>query len=197
MSDIKIGVIGLSELLSSASKFPAEVQQEIEAEILDSVNQINGAQRRMAPKDQGGLARGIGNIRRRAANFAHFEIFSNAEQSGYMEFGTRYRVRVPSNLQAVAQEMRGRGITSKLKAKEAIYAWCKRKGIEERAWYPIFIAIMTVGIIPHPFFFQPFFDEAPRLLERIKKVIIANSSKKGVSVILPGDFIRNSQIITI
>lgn len=196
MSDIIISVTGLSELLSQATRFPKEVQEEIEAEVYDSVSRINAMQRRKAPKDQGGLVRGIGYSTRRAQNVAYYEVYSNAEQSGYMEFGTRYRVRVPSNLQGIAQAMKGKGISTKLKAKEAIYAWCKRKGIEERAWYPIFIAIMTVGIIPHPFFFQPFFDEAPKLLERIRKIVVANSSGN-ISVIMPGEFVRNTKTITI
>src|SRR3990172_7623449 len=171
MGDIKITIKGLPELLAKVSTFPADIQEEISAEILDSVFRINGQERRLAPKDQGGLARGIGYERKQSQNVAHFLIYSNSEQSGYMEFGTRFRVSVPAELTAVANEMRGKGIKTRLKAREAIYAWCKRKGIEKRAWYPIFLAIMTVGIIPHPFFFKPFFDERPKLLERIERIV--------------------------
>jgi hypothetical protein len=171
MGDIKITIEGLPALLQNVSSFPKEIQEEISAEILDSVFKINGQQRRLAPKDQGGLVRNIGYERRQTQDSAIFALYSNSEQSGYVEFGTRLRVSVPAEVAAIASEMSGKGIKTKLKAREAIYAWCKRKGIEKRAWYPIFIAIMTVGIIPHPFFFKPFFDERPKLLKRIETIV--------------------------
>lgn len=176
MSDIKITIAGLPELITRVSEMPEHVQNEVEGEIIDSVLRINGMQRRKAPVDQGGLRRGIGFNRVQSEHEAFFEIYSNAEQSGYIEFGTRLRVSVPANLAGIAEPMQGAGISSRLKAKEAIYAWCKRKGIEKRAWYPIFIAIMRVGIIPNPFFFQPFFDESPKLLKRIEDIVNENGT---------------------
>lgn len=197
MADIVINITGLPELLAQVRRLPNDVQEEVDAEILDSVMRINGAQRRLAPKDQGGLARGIGFERRNGQNVSFFEIYSNSEHSGYMEFGTRLRVRVPAQLQAMAMQMMGVGIRSRLRAKEAIYAWAKRRGISESAWYAIYIAIMTVGVSPHPFFFQPFFDETPRLLDRIRAIVRQYSSSQGVTIINPGDFTRNNPIITI
>jgi GNAT superfamily N-acetyltransferase len=171
MGDIRINIAGLSEIVSRLERLPIEVQEEVEGEIIDSVMRINGQQRKLAPIDQGGLRRGIGYERKQGQGFSHFELYSNSEQSGYMEFGTRFRVRVPANLVGIAESMRGPGIATRLRAKEAIYAWCKRKGIEKRAWYPIYLAIMTIGVKPKPFFFQPFFDEAPRLLERVERLV--------------------------
>lgn len=175
MKDIVLSIQGLPELLTRVGMLSHEVQQEVEGEIIDSVLRINGIQRRLAPVDQGGLRRNIGFERKQESeDSTAFYIFSNAEQSGYIEFGTRLRVSVPAYLVGIAEPMQGAGITSKLKAKEAIYGWCKRKGIEQRAWYPIFVAIMTVGIKPQPFFFQPFMDEQPKLLARIETIINQN-----------------------
>jgi len=198
MSDIRINISGLTQVLSQVQRLPKEVQEEVSGEILDSVLRINGQQRKLAPKDQGGLARGIGFERKQSGDIVVFELFSNSEHSGYMEFGTRFRARVPAQLVGIANEMRGPGISTSLKAKQAIYAWCKRKGIEKRAWYPIFIAIMTVGVIPHPFFFGPFLDEMPKLIQRIQTIVNSYSGKPTKPVvIMPGDFTRNNTIRTI
>jgi GNAT superfamily N-acetyltransferase len=174
MRDIAITIEGLPELLTIVSGLSNEVQEEVEGEILDSVLRITATQRRLAPVDQGGLRRNIGFERKQENDKAEFLIFSNSEQSGYIEFGTRYRVNIPAGLVGIAEPFQGPGIRTRLRAKEAIYGWAKRKGIPERAWYPIFLAIMTVGIIPHPFFFGPFFDESPKLLQRIETIINQN-----------------------
>lgn len=202
MSDIRISIEGLSQVLTQISRLPQDVQDEVSDEILDSVFRINGQQRKRAPKDQGGLARGIGFNRKYSGDTVVFEIFSNSEHSGYMEFGTRFRVRVPASLQAIANEMKGKGISSKLKAKEAIYAWCKRKGIDKKAWWPIFKSIMVVGVNPNPypdgFFFKPIFDEGPQLIQRIQAIVNKYSSKPTSPVVIrPGDFVRNNSITTI
>lgn len=195
MSDIVISVTGLSELLSQASNFSAEIQEEIDAEIIDFVMIVNGKQRKLAPVDQGGLRRGIGFERKHTATASSFDMYSNAEQSGYMEFGTRTLTKVPPGLESVAGEMKGAGIKSKLKAKEAIYAWCKRVGINKKYWWWIFMKIMSVGVRPHPFFFQPFFDESPKLIARISKILGVHSGRP--VVIPPGEFTRNNIIKTI
>lgn len=199
MGDIRINIAGLSQLINQISVLPREVQEEIDAEIIDSVFRINAKQRRNAPKDQGGLVRGIGFERKQGATFSRFEIFSNSEHTGYVEFGTKYRVRVRPELTAIANQMRGPGISTRLTAKQAIYAWAKRKGIEKRAWYAIFMAIMATGIRPQPFFFDPFFEESPILLQRIQNIVDSHSSKKskGPVVIRPGDFIRRNTTVTI
>lgn len=174
MSDIIITIQGLPELLNKLSDYPESVRDEVADEILDSVFKINSQQRRLAPADQGGLRRNIGFDQRVEGDNAFFNIFSNSEHSAYMEFGTRYRVRIPAGLEELAETFRGAGISSRLKAKEAIYAWCERVGIPKRGWYPVFLAIMTVGVMPHPFFIQPFLDEKPKLLSRIEAIINEN-----------------------
>lgn len=198
MSDVRINISGLSQVLNQVSRLSHDVQQEVDGEIIDAVMRINGKQRRLAPVDQGGLRRGIGFERKQLPNASFFDLFSNSEHSGYIEFGTRYRVRVRPELVAIANEMRGPGVSSRLKAKAAIYAWCKRKGIEKRAWYAIFLAIMTVGIKPQPFFFDPFFEEAPVLLRRIQDIVNQYSAKKSAVVVInPGEFIRRNTTVTI
>jgi hypothetical protein len=171
MSDLIIKINGLPELLNNISQLSNAIQDEVTGEILDTVFKISGKQKRKAPIDQGGLRRGIGFQERKTKDRVFFELFSNSEISAYQEFGTRLRVRVPAGLEQIANEARGSGIRTSLTAKQAIYAWCQRLGIEKRAWYPIFITLMTVGIIPKQFFFQPFFDEERLLLEKIERII--------------------------
>lgn len=104
--------------------------------------------KRDAPTDQGRLKNEIKAVKRDAVTF---EVVCNSEQAPWMEWGTKSRVKVPADLQAYAAQFKGKG-TGK-DARRHIFEWCKRKGIEERLWYIIYVSIMRTGVRPHPFFF--------------------------------------------
>lgn len=101
-----------------------------------------------APADHGRLRQQISSFK--ISDFA-WEVVSAADYSAYMEWGTGIKVSVPAGLQSYASGFRGS--KGKGNPKALIYAWCKRKGIEEGAWYAIYISIMVNGVRPQPFFF--------------------------------------------
>jgi hypothetical protein len=97
-------------------------------------------------------------------------LVSGASYSAFVEFGTRSNVVIPAGLEAEAAKFR-EGSLSSLSAKEAIFNWCARHGIDRKFWYAIFIKIMTAGVHPHPFFFKQLEAERPQLLNRLQQIL--------------------------
>jgi hypothetical protein len=181
MPEFTLYFSGLNEALVTLKNYPKEVQQEVKAEILASVQTISAKQKRLAPKDQGGLVLSMGFDSEESTTAVNYTLFANSEHAAYLEFGTKSKVNVPLELQQIAQQAMGPGLSSSLTAKQAIFAWVDRLGLGEKAKYPIYIEIIKRGISPYspfgrtPFFFQPFFDERGKLLQRI--TVILNESR--------------------
>lgn len=167
MALLNVNLYGFKELEKRISTAVVKVPKEVDAELSISAQAMRGRAIMDAPADQG-LIRA--EVQVQQASFLNWNIFSNAIYSGYQEFGTRSKVSIPPGLEQVAAELKG-GTISSLGAKEAIYAWCRRKGIEQDLWWPIFVSIMVTGIKPHPFFFKQLDIERPRLLKNLQNIL--------------------------
>lgn len=161
-------ITGLDALRNQLSKLPLQMQTEIKQEIQASALTIVRNAQAKAPVDQGRLRSliSVNNI-----SDLEVEVVSGADYSAYLEFGTGKRVSIPAGLEAVAAQAKGTGRVGSLSAKDAIYAWCARVGIDKKLWWTIFISIMTNGIKAHPFFFSSYYAEKPNLINRIKKIL--------------------------
>lgn len=159
---------GLGSYLQKLRMAPKQMQEEVGFELLDGVNRMAAGAKKDAPGNQGILRSEISG---RKTGPLQCEYVSGALYSGYLEFGTRSLVHVPAGLEAYAAEVKAQKNTSSLKAKEAIFLWCKEKGIEESAWYPIFIKLMVVGMTPHPFFFKQVAIVEPSIKKNIQNVL--------------------------
>lgn len=140
---------------------------EIDAEIGASVQNMVALAKRNAPKDTGVLVNEITAAQEKPLTWS---FVSQASYSAFVEFGTRSNVRIPPGLESFAGSFKG-GFQSSLSAKEAIFEWCRRHGIERRAWYAIFIKIMTKGVTAQPFFFPAFEQEKPNLINRLREIL--------------------------
>lgn len=168
MAGIKVQLKGFDQFKQRLAKAAKEVPHEIDAELNVSANNMRAIQVKNAPADQGILRSEIQVVKQKELSYGNI---SNALYSGYVEFGTRSKVQVPAGLEDVASDIRAGKITSSLDAKTAIFQWCKRQGIEEKAWYPIFIKIMVEGIKPHPFFFSALAQEQPNLIKNVENIL--------------------------
>lgn len=146
---------------------PVKLTNEIDTEIEEAVAEMQDRAVRDAPVDQGILR---GEITRKDEGELTWSLISQALHSPYIEFGTKLYVQVPPGLEDEAAKFRGSSQSS-LSAKEAIFLWCKRHGIEERLWYQIFLSIMTKGIKPRPFFFKQLNIVKPKLIDRLNKLL--------------------------
>lgn len=159
---------GLTQLQNKLKNLPKKLEDEIDEELHASALTIEAQAKSAAPKDVGFLVNGISSLK---TGKLEYEIVSAATYSAWVEFGTRSKVRIPPGLEDFSAQYMGRPNSSALGAKEAIYEWCRRKGIEPKMWYPIFISIMVKGIEPHPFFFPAYLAEKPKLIARIKRIV--------------------------
>lgn len=167
MSGLKVKLTGFGELKKKLERAAKEVPHEVDAELSISAEDMRAGAIRDAPADQGLLR---AEIQKTKVSFLNYGTFSNALYSGYLEFGTKSEVSIPAGLEEVANDLRGK-TSSSLDVKEAIFNWCKRKGIEERLWYPIFIKIMVKGIKPHPYFFKQLDRATKPLLDNIENIL--------------------------
>lgn len=181
---------GLNKLQSRLKAAPVKLKKEIGGELKDSADRINGKQLRLAPVDEGGLKQA--NVVKKAGD-TQFELLNSKHYTPFQEFGTKKRVRIPAELQEYAKQFNLKGPNIGFDAFFLIILdWVKRKGIAGRfstktrkrlgsknaqlqedyqvAW-PIALSILRNGINPHPFFFAPYFEERPKLIERVKKIL--------------------------
>lgn len=164
-------ISGLQEfgdkLTTFAQKFP------------DALNQIAGnaadewakAADRSAPRDQGRLGPHISSVN---VTSGVWEVVSPEQYSPYMEWGTKSKASVPPELASYASQFLGGGSGGGASAKQLIYEWVLRKGLDKKAQWPIFISIMKNGVRPHPFFFihmariqKQLFDDLNQLMEQL------------------------------
>lgn len=147
---------------------PAMIIEKVDAELEVGAEDIAAEARERAPGDVGFLKQGI--IAEHPGKLQHF-VISRVLYSAYVEFGTRANVQVPSGLESFAAQYIGSPGATELGAKEAIFAWCSRKGIEQKAWYAIYITLMTKGMRPHPFFFPAVNRQLPLIKNRVIKTL--------------------------
>lgn len=144
-----VTLTGWKEFEKKARELPSVLFSEIGGEVEDAGRLWASLAKRDAPKDVGFLA---GQISSRRTGEMTAEATSEANYSAYIEWGTKTRVRVPSDLQAYAQQFKAQGAGAG-NAKKMIFAWMERVGVpKERQWIT-FLSIIIKGIRPHPFFF--------------------------------------------
>lgn len=163
-----VTIIGLQELKLKLQNMPADVASAVSIELSDGAQQIAAEAKSNAPGDQGFLRQQIGV---KKINNLSFEVISGAEYSPFVEFGTLQEVSIPPGLEEYAAQFQASVDSGGLSAKEAIFAWCARQGIDKDAWYPIYLKIIKVGVKPHPFFFPAVNRLKPVIIEQVKKAL--------------------------
>jgi HK97 gp10 family phage protein len=140
----------LAKILTELKKNYKEVDKEFRDAV--SVNALEGRNEavKKAPAVFGKLRQQIGI---ESANDYEKKVVSNADYSAYVEFGTGGKVDVPSEWEQIANEAKGKSGKSFDDGLEAIKEWCRLKGIDQAAAYPILVSIIREGQEPRPFMF--------------------------------------------
>lgn len=185
-----VEIQGLDKLLNKLDRAPDAMRNEVGRELKDGADIIVRNAKRKAPKDEGQLSQGISRV---DVKKLEYEVVSAAGYSAYMEFGTKSRFSAPAELLQFASQFKRKG--PKIGFQDflmIIKDWVKRKGIAGRfsvktrrrvgsksqqeaedagLAFVIAISILKYGVHPHPFFFQPFFDERGKIVKRVETVI--------------------------
>ena len=167
VKNFQIELEGIDNLMKALKELPKEKLQAVEDEFEAAAFDIVTDMKQRVPKDQGAIAN---SITFKQVGQMTFEITAQKEHAPYLEFGTKSRVSVPAELQAVALQYKG-GNGKGGSLFKAITAWAKRKGIDPKLWWPIYASIKRNGTKPHPFFFPAFFAGRIKLIKNLTEII--------------------------
>jgi HK97 gp10 family phage protein len=166
---------GLSKTISDLQKAGKDVEKLINAEIEATAIQIEGDAKKLAPKNFGKLAQSISHVKVKNLSW---KVTVNELYGAYMEFGTGTKVQVPAEFAEMAKSFQGKKGKGTFKdALEAIKVWCRAKGIDEKAAYPILASILGAGINPQPFLFPAWQKGKKDLILNLEKLLKSVNKK--------------------
>ena len=166
---------GVSSVISELRKFGKDVEKMIDAETEAIAFQIESDAKKLAPKNFGKLAQSISHSKPEPMQR---KVTVNELYGAYMEFGTGSKVNVPAEFSQMAASFKGKKQGTFKQGLEAIKVWCRAKGIDEKAAYPIFAKILGAGVNPQPFLYpswikgkKDYQNNLEKLLKRLNKKI--------------------------
>ena len=166
---------GIGEVVKELRSIGGQIEKLIDAETKAAAFKIEKDAKIYAPKNFGKLAQSISHVKIKESNY---KITVNENYGGFMEFGTGAKVQVPDEFKDIANSFRNQKGGTFEQGLEAIKVWCRAKGIDEKAAYPIFAKILGAGINPQPFLYPAWIKGKKEYLETLKKVL----SKYGQTV---------------
>jgi len=168
------GVKGVSETIAKLQGFGKDVEKQINAEIEATAFQIEADAKKLAPKNFGKLAQSISHAK--VKNLV-WRVTVNEIYGAYMEFGTGAKVKVPAEFAEMAKQFQGKGKGTWKDALEAIKVWCRSKGIDEKAAYPILAKILGAGVNPQPFLYPAYKKGEKDLILNLEKLLKSVNKK--------------------
>lgn len=157
-------VKGINKVLKELQRFGDEADKMVNETTEGNAQEISVMAKQLAPKNKGKLAQSI--FVEKEADML-YSINVGLDYGAYIEFGTGKKVKVPSELKDVASKFKGRKGSFK-EGLQSIKDWCRSKGIEESAAYPIFISILNNGIQAQPFLYPAFVKGRKQYLKDLK-----------------------------
>lgn len=162
-------VTGLKSVVGKLKAFGDEGKLMTSAIIQSTADQITAEAKINAPKNLGKLAQSIIKQSQNEGLRATVEV---GEVYGvFVEFGTGAQVEVPAELQDIASQYKGYKSGDFDEFLKEIKAWCKQKGIEEEAAYPIAVSILKKGLKPQPFLWPAYVKHRNELVPKLKKAL--------------------------
>lgn len=187
--NISAKVLGINKLLQDFKSLSKEAETLSDGIVGQVANNITTAQKQSAPADLGKIRQNLGNVRKGPSLY---EIFSNAPESPYQEFGTGPQTNVPAQWAEAAAEFKGKGTGTWAEFILALTDWVKRHGgaygssysvktrkrtgnraanndADTQAAWLIARAILRRGLKPQPFFYHNLengFVQLQKLLEK-------------------------------
>jgi len=146
-------VTGVDKLLKQFDQFGKEGAKVAAGETEAAARDISSQAVRLAPANFGKLRQ---SIQPEKIAKLSWEVQAMAAYSGYVEFGTGSHVSVPKEMQEQATALRNLSKGSFDDALDSIRDWCRAKGIDERAAYPILMSILKEGLRPQPYLYPAF-----------------------------------------
>lgn len=161
-------VKGVSSVIAELQKFGKDVEKIIDVETEAIAFQIEGDAKKLAPKNFGKLAQSISHSKPKPLQR---KVTVNELYGAYMEFGTGTKVNVPAEFKEMANSFKGQKTGSFQQGLESIRVWCRAKGIDEKAAYPIFAKILGAGVNPSPFLYPAYIKGKADYTKNLEKLL--------------------------
>lgn len=161
-------VKGVNSVISELRAFGKDVEKLIDAETQAAAISIMTDAKKLAPKNFGKLAQSISNEK---VKTSLYKVTVNEFYGAYMEFGTGTKVKVPAEFAGIAESFKGKKQGTFKQGLEAIKVWCRAKGIDEKAAYPIFAKILGAGVNPQPFLYPAYVKGKKDYLKNLNNVL--------------------------
>lgn len=166
---VTVKIDNIETVVTQLTKYKDKVSKET----IDTINQTmlevrNGAVRSV-PVDVGRLRSSITLTKMNPSNKLS-EVYTNVEYAPFIEFGTKSKVEIPSGLESYASQFQRTGGSFDMLL-ENIRQWCRHKGIDEAAAFPIARKIAKEGIKAQPYLFPAFEKERAMLLPKLDKLL--------------------------
>jgi HK97 gp10 family phage protein len=169
---MKLEVKGLNVLTKKFDKLSKDLQNDINSALQAWADDVATDAKMLVPVDEGVLKNSISS--QYGNGYASVTVAS--EYGAYIEFGTRkfaanYVNSLPSDWSSYASTFKGTTGRTFAEMVKSIMGWCKRKGIDENAAYPIAKSILINGIRPRPYLYPSVNKNTPQLMEDLKDII--------------------------
>lgn len=169
---ITLKIKGLDAAIKNANKIASTARKETQAALDEFAFRVEGDAKVLAPANEGGLRMAIGTKR---GNLQASVVVAK-DYAAFMEFGTRkyaaqYVASLPAEWKDFAAQFKGEGGGSFADMVKNLMLWCKQKGIEEKAAYPIALKILREGVRPQPFLYPAVNANLDQLKKDLNNVI--------------------------
>ena len=166
---MELKIKNIDKVFENIKSYPEDLKKVVNNEFKAFGNNVVSDAKKLAPTNLGILKNSI----RSAQTDLKVSISVNVDYAAYLEFGTKsfaqsYVSTLPPDWQTFAAEYKGSSGGSFKEFVMRIVKWCKDKGIEEKAAYPIALKILRTGIKPHPYLFPAFEKNKIELIKNLK-----------------------------
>ena len=166
---------GINRVVSDIRRFGENAIQAINSETEAVANQISSNAKTLAPKNFGKLAQSI-SVEKKSDDLYIVKV--NEKYGAFMEFGTGSKVQVPAEFKDIANSLKGQRSGQTFdQGLESIKIWCRAKGIDEKAAYPIFAKILGAGINPQPFLYPAWIKGKKDYQNNLERVLKSLNKK--------------------
>lgn len=173
---IKLEIKGLDATVKRVGKLAEEIKRDTQDLLNEFVSLVARTAVLLAPADEGNLRNAIKAVRGNGNLEA--SVVVTVVYAAFMEFGTRkfaaiYVATLPPDWASYAATFRTKGDGDFDQFLKAIMAWVKRKGISDKAAYPIALKILRDGVRPHPYLYPAVQEHLPELRRQFKLLLDA------------------------
>lgn len=162
----------MDRLLRQLESFGEAAKDKAGVEVKDTADEIQKLAidnvKSHGANNFGKLIQGIQPERK---NDLQFNVIAKEDYSGYVEFGTGVKTVVPAEMKDIANAIKNNPKGDLKLALKSVQDWCRGKGIDERAAWPILMSVLDEGLRPRPFLYPAWKKGTASMIKRLEKQV--------------------------